>query len=109
MLDVIDRPVARGPKHKKHVFQRRGKAIEMYIGLGMQIPQIAYILCADQATISQDITLYFKKPETELTLKSKIYLMGISRSAALLFSLSNRTTGSFSSGLVLSGSKNNSL
>lgn len=62
----------RGIKKSLPVFERRGKAIEMFIGYGMEIPQIAYILCENPATISNDITLYFKKPETNMVLQSKI-------------------------------------
>lgn len=57
---------------RKAIFNRRGTAIELFIGRGMSIINIAKILSTDPGTISKDLDYYFKKPETELTLKSKV-------------------------------------
>lgn len=57
---------------KESVFKRRGQVMEMYFGLGMQIPQIAYILCVADYTIAHDISYCLKKPEANMALQSKM-------------------------------------
>jgi DNA-binding NarL/FixJ family response regulator len=54
------------------VFNRRGQVIELFFGAGLQMKDIAELLDLHVSVVSADITHYFKKPLTNLTLKSKI-------------------------------------
>lgn len=62
----------RGCAHSKLTKDDYGKIMELFIASDMPIKDIAKLYKVDQTTISRIITMYFQKPDRELTLASRV-------------------------------------